>query len=212
MDLGDAVSLLRRRIQEVTADNWTDADLITLINLACRDAEIEVLIRDKKAFITVSTANLVVDASRYPLPAGFVRAHRVEIKDDSAAAGYKPISKIRDYDTYSESGDSVVDEANPRYAILGDWLKIIPTPNSAVTAGIRLTWVHTVSISDENDILPILLLMHDAIVHRAKILALHETEETAQDSAAEWTRAIDRLQQYYMAREDSAPALQPDGV
>ena len=89
--------------------------------------------------IRLAKADLVADQELYGLPDDFRKLVRVEAGYDNATDRFKvdrmDINEVGDpaYSSYSE--------ANPKYAMLGEMIRLYPTPTKAVTSGLQMYYI-----------------------------------------------------------------------
>lgn len=172
-------TLLRRHINEATADNWTDDDLNEMLNEGLRYMARRVRRLRPDAFTYIDTIDVVNGQNLYPLPVGFSGEQEVAVKDTAASGGYRALDKepyhiARDL----TSGDQV-------YFMLGRYLGVAPTPGASVAAGIRLTWSPVLSMATDSDVPDLHLDLHMGIVYAAKIYILGETKDETKSAREE---------------------------
>src|SRR5262245_28678692 len=85
-------TLLRRRIQEQTADQWQDADLNELLNEGAREVQRRLIHIDPMCVAYIDVADLVSGQELYAHPAGFLYEYALKIYD-VAAQKYKRIGR-----------------------------------------------------------------------------------------------------------------------
>jgi hypothetical protein len=192
-------ALLRRQIQEASADQWTDADLNEALNHGLRLIQKEIIKLDAVAFAYMYVRDIEANVDAYPLPTSFIYEHSIEILN-STTGEYDRISKI-DYvekkgSNAPGSGDSF------RYTIIGRYVMLTPKPAVAVTDGLRLFYMPVLTMAADTDTPEVDDVFHPTIVAAAKILLLEDTAE-----AGESTRKLmmESLVDLPMYRKPGAP-------
>lgn len=213
MTRGQIRSLLRKRIQEDTADQWSDTDLNLLIELALQDLEREVLAQRGDAFTRISTAPWTEAKTRYLLPAGNLRILSVEVRTSTSAA-YKKIRPRRSSAILeaNSTGTTTAVNLNTVYSVFGKWLEINPAPDTTVDAGIRIRWVPSLVMDDDSVVSEIELPLHEAIVYGAKEKAFEETEEEAKDAREKKEVIYGSIPRYYRRMDESADVIEIAGI
>src|SRR5688500_16498133 len=79
-------SMLRRRLQEATADQWSDANLNDLLEVALHLVQKEVMKVRGDAFMVEDSAALVANQEFYQLPSGFWYELVVKFRASTSAA------------------------------------------------------------------------------------------------------------------------------
>lgn len=177
MNQGSMRSMLRRRLQEATAKQWTDANLNIYLNFGLQFIQTAIMAVKPEEFIYISTADHVADDNLIPKPYGLLLIKKIECMypDDDT---YTKVTKDR-----NDIIDALVEEdldaysTYYRYAELGRWIKIWPTPSANNTAGLRMTWVPSLTMAVDADVPDVHINLHEGIVYRAQEIALGDTDE-----------------------------------
>ncbi len=186
-------TLLRRRLNESTADNWQDADLNELLNAGLHLVQKEVLKVDPLAFIHWSKDDIVSGQSYYPKPQGFW--HEIEIAqlDADHPQGYKPMKK-QDYNVARElaAGSTEV------YCHVGRYFAIFPAPSTSVVDGLQIQWTPTLSMAVDTDVPDLHFALHMAVVLMAQKYALGETGDDQRRVKEELVELLSDIPGYYL--------------
>lgn len=202
-------TLLRKRIQEVTADQWTDSDLNLLMEMALYDLEKEILSERGDAFIRISTCPRTANKTRFLLPAGCIKTVNVEVKT-SASSEYLKLKPRKSHKMMEDGSAPVSDK--PYYDVLGKWLEIRPAVTTTISAGIRLRWVPTLTMDDDTVTPEPDLVLHEAIALGAKVKAFQETDEDAKADAERLQQFLSLIPRYYRRMEESVDQFELAGI
>jgi hypothetical protein len=183
-------SMLRRRLQESTAKQWSDANLNTYLNFGLQFMQQAIMQVSPEEFLYISTADHVADDDLIPKPYGLMLIKRVQ-SQYAADASYTDALRARndeidalvtaDLDAYS---------TYYRYAEFGRHIRIWPTPESNNSAGMRLSWVPTLTMAVDADVPDVHLSLHEGIVYRAHEIALADTDEITDPNVLNSTQRI----------------------
>lgn len=198
-------TLLRRRLNETSADLWQDADLNDLLNAGAHRTEKEVLKVDPLAFIYIDQLDIAANQVFYAKPQGFWYEMEVGYKDSADVTGYRELVK-RPYwvARASASGGEVV------YAHLGRFFALYPKPSVSVAAGLQLLYVPTLSMAADSDVLDIHLALHMAVVVEAQLLALGETGDSRKELREEKADLVADIPLYYQSSAGAPDRLSID--
>lgn len=164
--------MLRKRINEETANDWTDTQLNSLLDVALGQTQRKVLRFNPLAFLAWYRAPITANESFYRRPIGSWWEYCVEVKLTAAATQYTELVK-RPYRIAREALDSA-----PVYAKLGTFLAIYPTPTETVTAGLQVIHTPLLTFPDDDIEVDLHTALHLLVVVRAHKLALANTPET----------------------------------
>jgi hypothetical protein len=196
MTRAQQLTMLRRRLQEVTAAQWTDAVLNTNLNLGLSYMQKKVLVVDPEAFIYTDTTPLVNAQRDYPKPVGFNYEIAVYISTNGGTS--YTLADAVDYRTIIEAEASGV-----CYAHKGRFFVLYPTPSGASAAGLKIEWVPTLSMGSDDDVPDLNTNLHEGIVYRAEMISLGDTSQEAQVAAVELKAVVDDIKMYY--RKSAVP-------
>jgi len=202
LTLATALSLLRRRLQEPTADQWTDADLLILINLGIGSVQKLVQTIDPDAF-TIATAQDIVSGTRdYNWPTGAWVPVAVEWV---GATETTAIEKIPRYEILAAAqGDT------PRVTRFGTKLRVTPTPTENVTSGLLVYHIPTLSVAADADAIPFIDPLHILVVLFAEKWAIGDTGEDAAAVQKDIDYEVALLPGYYRSGADERITVEVD--
>lgn len=169
---------LRRRLNETTPDQWTNADLNTYLNEGLRFMQQTIESIDNEAFVYIDTTPCIADQQAYAWPTNMKREMQVEIKYNTSQTDYTILVR-RGYRRVKSpdggwvdlwSGEGVSAQANT-YAHRGRYLYLQTAPTENVTAGIRLTYVPILSMGADSDVPDLPIDLHMGVVLKAQLVA-----------------------------------------
>lgn len=205
MTRGEMRTLLRKRIQEVSADQWTDSDLNSLLNVALSRIQTLVMKVHPDAFLYRYYRNIEANNEFYGWPAGLLFVVSVETKT-SASGSYKRRRPMKYVDTL----DTPASSAEPRYARVADFLVHSPTPTENISQGIRIWGVPTLTMAADSDVPAVVLPLHIAAVYWAQVFAVGETKEVIKVVKEELAAIISDIPQWYHVSGDEPATLDID--
>jgi hypothetical protein len=195
--------MLRRRLQEVTAAQWSDAVLNAHLNSGLSYMEDKILAIDPYAFVYTDTTPTAASQSDYAKPLGFRYEVALFLSTDGGTTYSKPL-ELRPLYEMQESIDSAGNEiattglnSDVTFAHKGRFFRLFPTPSQVGV--LKLEWVPTLTMGSDSDVPDLALGLHDGIVFRAEMLALGETSQEAQLAAAELEIILKALPMHYRA-------------
>lgn len=172
MNRGTLRTLLLKRLQDTVADQFDSSDANDLLNVGLGLLQAEIMKTRPDAFLEISTADIVAGQERYENPDGWIMDQEIEIADSSTSSGWRKLNPMPIQQRPSTSAGSI-----SYFSHKGRWLVLTDTPTVAVTAGLRRTWVPTLTMSADADIPSVKTALHTSIVDYAVIEALGETDE-----------------------------------
>lgn len=216
MTRGTMRSVLRRRLNELTQDNWTDVMLDDLLNTSLAQVQTDVMQVVPQAFVNIWRQDITAGQEFYDKPVGLQYEYLVRLKDTGSGLYFQ----IRNGDYYQLQNRGLSLSTPPqqfntlipetKYAHLGRHLAINPIPSVTVTNGLEIIGIPTLSMALDTDVPELNLALHMLPVLWANLFALGETQE----SAAAVTALIDRLTSqiplYYRQSAGDPVTLQPD--
>ena len=204
-------ALLRRRLNETTADNWTDDNLNGLLLEGLRRMETMILRVNPEAFLTSCITDLVQDQSYYLKPTGILYEVRVETKTD-VSAEFKKIEK-GDFDSVADVAELESTGSGRqamRYAHYGKEFFLGPAPSSSVSGGLRVHFVPSISMANDDDVPQLAIPLHLGIVLYAHMLAIGETGEGREAILSDLKEILADIPAYYRKSGGRPDNLQPD--
>lgn len=135
----------RTYLDEVSEADWSDAQIDRELNYAYMEMYTAVIETYEDYYLDVSEADLTSDQQRYAVPSDFYKLKRLEIKYRTSDNRRKatPI----DYMSYKQQIDrpNVGSQTVPTYQLLGEYIYLTPVPDEAVTNGLYLMYIKTIS-------------------------------------------------------------------
>ena len=184
-------TLLAKRLQDNAEDQFSTSDLNSLLNLGLGLLQADVMAVRPDAFVEISTFSIVASQDRYVNPEGWLLDIMIEVVDTAEASGYRKLSPVPFQQKFTD-GDSIT-----HYSHMGRFLVLSPTPDVAVSDGIRRTWVPTLTMDDDADIPEIKAVLHSCIVDYAVIEAIGETDEAGDSTYKRLQRKLERVSDIY---------------
>jgi hypothetical protein len=197
-------TLLRRRLQEVTADQWQDSDLNEILNVGYSMVQTAIMKYHPDAFLYRDIRATEANIDLYDWPSGFLTIISVEMKDSSGA--YKQIRPMKYKDTLARDSS----DTTQRYARVAKYLCLSPAPTSAVAAAIRIWYVPTLSMSADTDIPEVVVPLHFAIVLWSQLVAMGERRETAKETESQLSAILGDIPNWYLVSGDEPATLDFD--
>lgn len=191
MTRGTIRTLLRRRINEQTADHWDDSTLNTIIDTVYALVLKQVRKVDPEAVLFWDYRNTVAGTVWYEKPAGTRGPVEVGLKSLSTDTDWTPLPR-RSYFIARDmtEGDTV-------YCHRGTYIGIFPAVTMSVTSGIQFIHAPTDTLADDNDVPKLESSLHLAIVLWAAMIAKGESPEDDTKDAKELQRIIGDIPQDY---------------
>jgi hypothetical protein len=203
MNGSSAVALIRRRLNErVEADGWDDDALYVLLNEGIKFVQKKVIAVDPYAFVTISHRDTVVGSAGefYEVPPGMWYEIEVGFKSAASQALYTPLGKGNYHILRSRTTGTT------QYARYGNYFAIWPNPAAAVTSGLRVHFMPTLSMGEKpenaTNVIPLHPAMHMAAVIRAVMYALGDTLESRSELSTELAQELIDIPEYYHSGGD----------
>lgn len=217
MNWGQIRTLVRRQINEVTAQAWADADLDVYMQIAYGIIQKEISKYDPYAFTATELHATVANTTDYSLtitPVGNLGVIKIERAADSAL-NYKKQER-KDLDVIREmiyNGVSSDDASSGVWALSGqNTFVIAPTPVSALANGLRVTYKPVLIIGGDSAIPEVPLQLHWAIALLTKMTALGETWQDTELSSRRLTEILADVPLYYQREDAENSQWRPDGI
>jgi hypothetical protein len=193
-------TLLRRRLNEQSADTWDDSTLNTLVDLAYALVLKQVRKVDPEALVFWDYRNSVAGANWYEKPSGTRGPVEVGLKSTAADTDWTAL-KRKPYYLARDWVDGTV------YCHRGTYIGIFPAPTASVTQGIQFLHAPTDSLAVDTDVPKLETTLHYAIVLWAALIAKGESPESDAKDAAELQRIIGDIPQDYGSPDLGQPML-----
>lgn len=204
MTRSTARRILRRRLNEVSADNWQDSDLNETLDIAVHKMQTKIMAVDPLAFMYIDSTPIVSGQEFYPKPNGFWYEFLFRIKNISSGL-YEDVKK-RDY-TFATS---LAAGSTQVYSHVGRHFALRPIPSANLAAGIQLIYVPTLSMATDAEDIPIHFGLHDAVVKQAEVLLLPETGEAYKDVATLLAADVADIPLYYRQSAGEMEQFNPE--
>lgn len=208
MNRGTIRTLLRRRLNEPTPDNWDDNTLNQFIDTAYALILKQVRKVDPEAILFWAYRDTVANVNWYEKPAGTRGPVEVGYKTDASATDWLPLKRKPYYiarDWLAGAG------AEPVYCHRGEYIGIFPAPTVSVTQGLRFIHVPTDSLASDTDEPRLEPTLQYAVALWGALLAKGESPESDSKDAAELQRILGDIPADYGTIDQAQPlALNPD--
>lgn len=195
-------TLLRRRINEVTADNWTDGDLNDVLNLGLHKVQQRISMVDPEAIVHIARAPIVLNEEFVAKPQGFWYEKDVRLLDVSTG---KYVS-VQPLDYYLAKDVSTGDTV---YSHVGRHFALHPIPDASVSAGLEILFVPTLDMAADTDVPDVNLGLHETVVKAAQLLLMPETGEPYKDLKEALEADLLEIPLHYRTTAGPAPLLNP---
>ena len=170
MTKAQLITDIRSKLNESTADFWSDAELLRWTNQRYHLLEEAVDRVFENYFLTESVADTVEDEQEYQLPTDFKRMRRVEINydcdnDNSVYQRAFPIELDQIRQRLENDNLGIGLTRRPVYYLRGDNIGFLPIPDSAGSEALRIQYVaEQDDLSDDDDTPEIPMAYHYLIV------------------------------------------------
>jgi hypothetical protein len=138
-------------LDEISPADWLDSQINRELNYAYSEVYSAIIEVYEDYYKEDATVGLVEDQQDYELPDDFWKLRRLEAKYDSdgdyvkaTRYDFRQIKSPYDSSTFGDS-------STPIYELSGNYIKLLPMPSETVTAGIRLSYIKTISEMDDDD-------------------------------------------------------------
>jgi hypothetical protein len=212
MNLLQMRTLLRRRLQEPTADQWSDSDLNDLLNMSLARLQTIIMKYDPDAFLTVFRKDITVSQKYYETPADFLYIMTVEVLD-VPSGNYGQIRSMKFQDTLNTvlGTAPIMPPVAQRYGRLGRKnLFLYPIPTATVANGLQITYCPTLVMANDQSVPDLPLVLHMAVVMRAQLYAMDETGEDAKAIQGALAEILSEIPTWYLRSADEPDTLDID--
>ena len=168
--------VLRRRLNEQTADNWDDTELNALLDESLFWVQKKIARVDPIAFMAWARTSLVANESFYNRPVGSWWEFEVAVKGNPSEPTYTPLARR----PYKAIRALTSDQAETAYSKVGTFLAIFPPPPFNVTDGLQIVYAPLLTMAVDTDVPAVHPSLHTMIVVKANHLALQEQPESPQ--------------------------------
>lgn len=216
MNRGAMRDMLERQLQDDSNQVFSVANLDTYLNFGLQFMQTAILQVDPEAFQEISTAPTTASGTfddLYAKPQGLLSIVKVELDLDDDGTFTQAFKRRNDQiDAYAAGTTATNDE---HWALKGRWLRIYPTPTVVVSAGIRLTFVPTLTMGADADVPDLHLHLHKGIVYSARLDALGDTDEDMDPQVLDTITKkiaviIDRIPLYYTQAHGEPDVMEVD--
>lgn len=193
MNLLQMRTMLRRRLKEVTADQWTDGVLDDNLNLGLGRMQLEIMKLNPRAFLSIFKTDIVpaaTDSEYYSKPVGAF--YDVAIKALQSDASYKPLKAIAYLETLGRT------DTDLKYADFDERTFVLsPKPTAAVVDGLRWEGVALLTMAVDTDVPKLNIALHMGIVFFAEIITLGDTAEVSERVQGDLAPLLNSIPQWY---------------
>jgi hypothetical protein len=195
-------TLLRRRIMEETADDWSDNDLNVILNTAYALIAKQVRKVDPEFLMHWEYRDTVAGTSWYEKPEGTRGMSSVGIKGSASDTDYTWLRR-----TSHRNARENTNTSEQVYCIRGKYLGIFPAPTTSVTEGLEIIHAPTPTLSADTDVPEVEETLHTGIVCWAAMLTLGESPEDDSKHANELRRVLAEIPDDYGSDDLGQPRL-----
>jgi hypothetical protein len=206
MNRGAIRTMVRRRIQEEEADDWSDNDLNTLINVAYALVAKQVRKVNPTFLLHWEHRDTVAGTNWYEMPEGSRGPVDIGLLISSGSTDVQYLCRAS-----GEVARQNTNESETVYTLMGDFIGIFPAPSQSVTNGLLIIHVPTPTLAEDTDVPKLEATLHYAIVCWTALLAKGESPEDDTKEAKELSRILSDIPDDYGQDDFSQPPkLSPD--
>ena len=178
-------AVLRRRLQEDVADNWTDEELHELINEAYFWVQQRYYQVNPESVIHIDKTTLEINKSIYPFPRGLLAVKEMGYLDTTDPLGYRDLGPSRPFwINRTAAVNRTVTSELISWSVLGRHFTIFPKPPATIPDAIQLIWTGMLGLANPNDV-PEIPFNHMSIVAKAQKMAYAETGDSTKELDSE---------------------------
>lgn len=203
--------LLRRRLDEPTPDDFTDAMLDDILGMSLGRVQTRIMAYDPSAFVAINRKDLTAGQKFYDNPADYWHTYIVEVKDASSGQ-YSVVRPMQYVDTLVQTpGAQPVSDGLQRYARFGrKQIALFPVPTQNVADGLQHTYCQHLEMATDESVPDIPIALHLLIVLRGQLIAMGETHEDVKGLLAEIASLEGEIPSYYQRSGDTPETLPID--
>jgi hypothetical protein len=197
-------TIVRRILQEETADQWEDSDLDTYLNIGLQWVQRQVMAKDPEAFIWIDTADIVTDQRYYAKPASMLHEVELGYSEDPTSTEYGRVKRVAFDDMRTEQNprwgvtdDMLETTAGAKYAHVGRWFYLGWAPDANITDGLQLIYVPELTMGADTDVPDLHPGLHYGVVLISSIFALNETPEDPGKFQTQLQEIVGQIPRYY---------------
>lgn len=202
MNKGALRTIWRRRVRDTASVEWQDSEADQILNDAYAWVQKEILKVARDSHLSWDTIPTTAGIDAYPLPPTF-GIRWLGIKSKSTDTNWtklepKEWSKIQEF-VMPVGAVSQVALTKSYYSVMGQYIVITPIPSVSISDGIRLIHdpIMSMSSNDDLDEPRIKTPLHVAIVEKATLIALGDTDETSVQAKERLAELMQDLGQWY---------------
>lgn len=197
-------TLLRRRLLEPTADQWSDSTLNDLLNLGLALVRKQVRKVDYEFDIRWEYRNTVAGTSFYEKPAGTRGPVEIAVKKAASDIDWLALrrSPYHIAKTFVSTGESEM-----VYCHRGAYIGLFPAPTTSVVDGIQFLHAPTETLALDTDVPRLEESLQYAVVCWASLLAKGESPESDDKDAKELARLLGDIPADYGSIDLGQPML-----
>lgn len=184
--------LLRRFLQDTSADIWDDSELNSLLNLGTEEIQGFIEASEADSFIYIDRADLKAGLDLYPKPIGMTSEISLAFKDSAAATEYKQLELV----TVSMIRNKTAPAMS--YAHYGRHFQLSWKPSATIADGLQIEYHPTIAMADDGESPDVHPRLHYAIVLSAAIKALRETPDEAKSFKEDLAVEVRKIPMFYL--------------
>ncbi len=145
---------VRVYLDEVSTADWTDAQINRELNYAYMEVYTAVIETYEDYYRTKATADLTANTQEYQLPDDFFKMRRLEVTYTSGESANKAIRTDFEQNKFQLSSSTQGSTSRPLYDLNGNFLRLLPVPQTDVTAGLYMWYIKQIDelTSDSDEI------------------------------------------------------------
>ena len=149
------------------------------------------------AFVYTDTQNIVANQADYPMPVNSM--FEVGVYKLSGST-YGWLDHMEMPHLQMAQGGNYANPYSAGYTRKGRYIVLVPTPTTALTAGLKLEYVPWLTMGSDSDVPDIDIGLHEGIVYRAEMIALGDTAQEAVKALEDLRAVVEDLESYYLRR------------